>query len=997
MPLRQTSGTFTPYGLLALDQDTLEPIIEELRRSAITDIFVIQTSNIAQIESQIDAAPGPEGAFWLAVQLPEVNGAGLEAYAEALRLTGSLRGRQLLGQIFREHRSSAFIDLATLLECDPASTLDGLVASDRRSRVLTLVADLQAALPAIHVELIETAMPVELVPKPAVDDTMPIPFGIQAETGAPLPGLRSADLDHIGSDPTMVRVRALNAGASHLGITVEANADDLGSAGWAIVFASDMDPAGRDAIKDALKPLLSKRKAEAGGLFRVFEGPDGYDRNLDNSAEAWLNRHGAGNAVAVDPSQGVPYYVLLVGTPDQIPFSFQYELDVLYAVGRLCFENPEEYARYARNIVEFETGTAAQAKNLAIYCTKNDGDPATRILHDEIAVPIALGSGMQQPVGSALGYGVQPLLGENATKSNLIALLKDGIDGAAPAVIFSGSHGVAFKPDDPLQSEKQGAILTQDWGGGAPGADEYFTGDDVPPDARLAGTIHFLFACYGAGCPVLDTFTYGPDKQPRRIAAKSLVARLPQKLLLAGAQAVIGHIDRAWAFSFRNSTGAAMTQNFRDPLVRILQTRRVGDALDVFDQRWTSLGNDLSQLMLKRMALPGDTFDKELANRWVARDDARNYVVLGDPAVRLRPAPAGAAPRPAIVRAVDSVETLQNFTGVLKLKIAVSPDCGYHLVGPALTQCSHIDACIGGVAAPHLMALLQQARDRGATVRLGNPQEPRVVVLDRRTVLLGSANWTTTGIPMRDAAGPRAKGSREWLVRIDDEAVASWFVDHFAASGAATPATATVPTDATFRLPAAAAPRDFAVAEFAEAQITATPLLAVNYLERVLPLIRSAQRRIWIEQQYIHSGGGTAVPRLLEALAQKAEKVDVRIIASSKFRESWNQTKRTLDDAHLLERLRAINLDHFTHCHNKGLIVDDAVVISSIAWSEESIGSGSGAGLLIQAAPVAGFLAQVFADDWRTGWSVATADTNAVLVDATGEGEEGYVDPADRV
>ena len=42
---------------------------------------------------------------------------------------------------------------------------------------------------------------------------------------------------------------------------------------WAILFASDVDP----AIKEALKPLIEWRRSQVNDdkLFRVFEGPDG--------------------------------------------------------------------------------------------------------------------------------------------------------------------------------------------------------------------------------------------------------------------------------------------------------------------------------------------------------------------------------------------------------------------------------------------------------------------------------------------------------------------------------------------------------------------------------------------------------------------------------------------------------------------------------------------------------------------------------------------------
>jgi hypothetical protein len=48
------------------------------------------------------------------------------------------------------------------------------------------------------------------------------------------------------------------------------------------------------------------------------------------------------------------------------------------------------------------------------------------------------------------------------------------------------------------------------------------------------------------------------------------------------------------------------------------------------------LSAELADIQRQRSLLPGQVTDAVLANRWVARDDARNYVILGDPAVRLR-------------------------------------------------------------------------------------------------------------------------------------------------------------------------------------------------------------------------------------------------------------------------------------------------------------------------------------------------------------------------
>ena len=55
----------------------------------------------------------------------------------------------------------------------------------------------------------------------------------------------------------------------------------------------------------------------------------------------------------VDPRR-VPYYLLLAGSPDQVPFEVQYQLGVSYAVGRLDLGDAEACAAYAASVVAAE-------------------------------------------------------------------------------------------------------------------------------------------------------------------------------------------------------------------------------------------------------------------------------------------------------------------------------------------------------------------------------------------------------------------------------------------------------------------------------------------------------------------------------------------------------------------------------------------------------------------------------------------------------------------
>lgn len=498
------------------------------------------------------------------------------------------------------------------------------------------------------------------------------PNGIDGMTGEPLLRLDATAAQAMAEhDPEPQRLEHLhkeksNTRKTHLGTLQDAQ--KLHETLWAVVVHSAEDA----TVLKALSPLIAHRSTLAGLTppeltFRNKETCGAWlarhvtDLNAplksgvpvliyhhDEPCTAWLARHGASHGV-VDARRGVPYYLLLIGRPGPrndkdtifIPFDFQYELDMFWAVGRLCFNDLggqhdlADYTAYAEQVVAFEQSMPAYKKHVVFFGTRHDLDTSTERSAEELVRPLANGFGDHPGVAQANGYTAKLLLQNQATHATLGQILRGELDGGPPALLFTATHGIGLPAQHPDLVQYQGALVCQDWEGyGSIKREHWFAAEDLTEQTRIAGLIAVCFACYGVGCPAIDQFIFDPNKQRPAIAPYPLIAQLPQRLLTRGALAVLGHVDRAWTHSFSGPNVTSQTQMFEDVIGGILKGKRVGDALDQFNLRQGVLAMQLAE------ELYNITFGKRvnpaaLAPLWVARNDARNYILLGDPAVRL--------------------------------------------------------------------------------------------------------------------------------------------------------------------------------------------------------------------------------------------------------------------------------------------------------------------------------------------------------------------------
>jgi len=148
------------------------------------------------------------------------------------------------------------------------------------------------------------------------------------------------------------------------------------------------------------------------------------------------------------------------------------------------------------------------------------------------------------------------------------------------------------------------------------------------------------------------------------------------------------------------------------------------------------------------------------------------------------------------------------------------------------------------------------------------------------------------------------------------------------------------------------------------------PVISPDFsLQYIRNLIMNAERRLLIEQFYCDS---FAIETFLPDLLNAAERgVDVRVLLDS----SWFNIEENGDFEELLNSRSSLKTQlesrlvsrfhNFQMLHNKGMVIDDMVLISSINWCREAFLKNREVGVLLESRELADYIASIYEYDWK--------------------------------
>lgn len=408
---------------------------------------------------------------------------------------------------------------------------------------------------------------------------------------------------------------------------------DLGdptAVGWTYAIHEEDLSSG---IEDALAPLARLRRMSDPHSPLVYDGRADWGQ--------WIEATYLSLSVS-----DRPHYVLLVGGPDRFPFHMQSLLAVSASVGRVDLPL-EHLAVYVEKLLRLHEAPEPVTSRQVLFFGPDYGkrpngsyDPTyfsrrhmVRPLADEVR-----GGGLFEPV---------ELLAEEATRDALLTKLRD----VRPSLVYTASHGMAAGNGGfELQRRIHGAICCQRTGAERRTEDYLYTAADVPedPDEPVAeGAVFFQFACFGYGTPKDSDFSHWRLGVPPVRTDADFVSALPKALLAhpKGPIAYVGHVDLAWLQGF-DEPNPSIDEHwsprlvpFRSAVRSLLDKQPVALAMSDLNVRFNHLNDRLTDVLdsQKRGTYAGSAGERaQLAEDFITRTDAQNYLVFGDPGAGVR-------------------------------------------------------------------------------------------------------------------------------------------------------------------------------------------------------------------------------------------------------------------------------------------------------------------------------------------------------------------------
>jgi len=385
-------------------------------------------------------------------------------------------------------------------------------------------------------------------------------------------------------------------------------------AGWGLVInKSDKD------LLEYLKPLIERRKGKV------------YYYNNEAPYE-FIEKYLSWDA---DYTK-MPYYILIVGSIKSVPLELQYLLDVRHSVGRIYFDDLNDYKLYIKKLIEFKPN---KDFSVMFFSPIHSEDDPTYYSSKYLVKPL-----VEILTGGEDLEEVRVLEGEKATEENLFKSL----EGQRANILFTASHGLGLPKKHPDKKILQGAIVCQDVELNRnllKSNKGLITGLDIK-ERSLNCDLLFMFGCYTAGTLKDSDFKFWVPEDVKNsleefeASKEDFIAYLPQKLLAdpKGPVAVVAHIDPAWVFSFMNEyQNSQRLEPFKNSLPRLIGGVPVGRSVRDFNLRYATLSVALLNYVLDHIEKSEKLNPLSLSNIWVTRQDAQNYIILGDPLVSVSP------------------------------------------------------------------------------------------------------------------------------------------------------------------------------------------------------------------------------------------------------------------------------------------------------------------------------------------------------------------------